>query len=177
MIHGGAGGLGSFAVQFARWAGATVAATCGTNNLDYVRELGASRVIDYRKEDIARAVKAWAPDGLDLLIDAVGASTLPNGLDMVRTGGTFISIPTLTDDGDIETGLAAAGARQVTRIFSTMTDVGCAPQLEQIGALVTEGHVKLPPIQVLPLEEAARAHTMIQTGHVRGKIVLKVADL
>lgn len=177
LIHGGSGGLGSFAVQFARWAGAHVAATCGTSNLDYVRELGAERAIDYRQENIAAAVAAWAPEGLDLLIDAVGSSTLPDGLDLVRTGGTFVSIPTLTDDGDIAASLAAAAPRQIKRVFSTMSDVGCAPLLTRIADLVMSGQVRLPPLQVLPLEQAAQAHQMIQRGHTRGKMVLKVADI
>jgi len=58
MIHGGAGGLGSFAVQLARWAGAEVAATCSTRNVEYLQGLGVARVIDYQQEDIAAAIKA-----------------------------------------------------------------------------------------------------------------------
>ncbi|MBS0322435.1 MAG: NADP-dependent oxidoreductase [Proteobacteria bacterium] len=177
MIHGGAGGLGGFAVQFARWAGARVAATCSTANVEYLQSLGVERVIDYRSEDITAAVTAWAPGGLDYLMDAVGVSTLPNGLDLVRTGGTFVSIPTLVDDGDIPAAAAAGAARGVNRVFSTMTDAGCAPTLAQIAQLVVDGHVRLPPLRVLPLAEAAEAHRLSQTGHVRGKMVLRVADL
>ena len=177
MIHGGSGGLGSFAVQFARWAGARVAATCGTANVEYVRGLGAEKVVDHRRDDIAGAIRAWAPDGLDLLVDAVGASTLPDGLGMVRPGGAYVSIPTLTDDGDIEASFAAAAARQVRRVFSTMSDVGCGHQLATIAGLITDGHVTLPPVRTLPLEQAAEAHALIQTGHVRGKLVLDVARL
>lgn len=177
MIHGGSGGLGSFAVQFARWAGAHVAATCSTPNVDYVRGLGAERVIDYRKEDIADALAAWAPGGLDYLMDAVGVSTLPNGLDLVRAGGTYVSIPTLNDDGDIPASMAASAAKGVTREFSVMTDVGSAATLAQIARLLAEGHVKLPPIKEYALRDAAEAHRQIEGGHTRGKLVLKVADL
>ena len=177
MIHGGSGGLGSFAVQFARWAGAHVAATCSTPNVDYVRGLGAERVIDYRKEDIADALAAWAPGGLDYLMDAVGVSTLPNGLDLVRAGGTYVSIPTLNDDGDIPASMAASAAKGVTREFSVMTDVGSAATLAQIARLLAEGHVKLPPIKEYALRDAAEAHRQIECGHTRGKLVLKVADL
>lgn len=177
MIHGGSGGLGSFAVQFARWAGAHVAATCSTPNADYVRGLGAERVIDYRKEDIADALAAWAPGGLDYLMDAVGVSTLPNGLDLVRAGGTYVSIPTLNDDGDIPASMAASAAKGVTREFSVMTDVGSAATLAQIARLLAEGHVKLPPIKEYALRDAAEAHRQIEGGHTRGKLVLKVADL
>ncbi len=177
MIHGGSGGLGGFAVQFARWAGARVAATCSTPNVEYLKSLGVERVIDYRKENIAEAVAAWAPGGLDYLMDAVGASTIPNGLDMVRTGGTFVSIPTLTDDGDIPAAAVAGAAKGVNRVFSTMVDVGCNVQLAQIARLLVEGHITLPPLHEYALRDVARAHEAVQSGHTRGKIVLKVADL
>lgn len=177
MIHGGSGGLGGFAVQFARWAGAHVAATCSSANVEYLQALGVERVIDYQREDIAAAVHAWAPDGLDYLMDAVGVSTLPNALDLVRPGGTFVSIPTLVDDGDMAAAAMAGHAKGVRREFSTMTDVGCAATLRQIAELLVQGAIKLPPLQVFPLREAAQAHRIIQSGHNRGKIVLKVADL
>lgn len=177
MIHGGSGGLGSFAVQFARWKGARVAATCSTPNVEYLRELGVERVIDYRKEDIAQAVAAWAPAGLDYLMDAVGVSTLPNGLDLVKTGGTFVSIPTLNDDGDIPAAVVAGAAKGVNRVFSTMSDVGCAAQLATIAGLLVEGHIRLPPLREFALRDAAAAHRLIQGGHNRGKLVLKVQDL
>ncbi len=177
MIHGGSGGLGSFAVQFARWAGARVAATCSTPNVDYLKSLGVERVIDYRREDVAEAVQRWAPQGLDFLMDAVGVSTLPNGLDLVRSGGTFVSIPTLVDDGDIPAAAAAGEARGVKRVFSTMTDIDCAATLEKIAGLLAAGDIQLPPLREFPLREVAEAHRLLQEGHTRGKMVLKVADL
>jgi NADPH2:quinone reductase len=177
LIHGGAGGLGSFAIQFARWAGAHVAATCSTANVDYLRRLGVERVIDYRTEDIASAVAAFAPDGLDFLMDAVGASTLPFGLDLVRAGGTYVSIPTLTDDGDIPAAAAAGAAKGIQRVFSTMSDIGCAATLRKIAQLLVDGAIVLPPLREFALRDAAEAHRLIQGGHNRGKIVLKVQDL
>ncbi|MEQ9463673.1 MAG: NADP-dependent oxidoreductase [Haliea sp.] len=177
LIHGGAGGLGSFAVQFARWAGARVAATCSTANVDYLKSLGVERVIDYRREDIATAVQDWASGGLDYLMDAVGVSTLPDGLDLVRVGGTFVSIPTLTDDGDIPAAAAAGAGKGVKRVFSTMDDVACSATLGKIAALLVSGDIVLPPLREFALRDAAEAHRIIQQGHNRGKTVLKVADL
>lgn len=177
LIHGGSGGLGSFAVQFAHWAGAHVAATCSTRNVEYVRGLGAALVIDYCREAIAGAVAAWAPGGLDYLMDAVGISTLPDGIDLVRRGGCYVSIPTLCDDGDLQAGIAASEAKGVRRVFSTMSDAGCAPTLARIAQLLVDGAVKLPPVTEYALQDAAEAHRKIQGGHTRGKIVLKVADL
>jgi NADPH2:quinone reductase len=177
LIHGGSGGVGSFAVQFALWAGADVAATCSTPNVEYVRGLGAGRVIDYREEDIAAAVTAWAPGGLDYLMDAVGFSTLPGGVDLVRRGGVYVSIPTLCDDGDIQAGIAASQAKGVRRVFSTMSDVGCAAPLARIARLLVDGVVKAPPLTEYALQDAAEAHRQIQSGHTRGKIVLRIADI
>ena len=177
LVHGGAGGLGGFAVQFARLAGARVAATCGTPNVDYLRDLGVERVIDYRTEDLAVAVSAWAPSGVDHLLNAVGDSTLPNGLDLVRPGGTYVSIPTLVDDGDIPASIAAATAKGVERVLSMMTDIDSGPTLTTIGELVAKGDVALPALHELDLRDAGEAHRLIQTGHTRGKIVLKVAEL
>ena len=174
MIHGGAGGLGGFAVQFARWAGARVAATCSTANVEYLRSLGVERVIDYRRENIAAVIRDWAPGGVDYLMDAVGASTLPDALDLVRPGGTFVSIPTLVDDGDMAAAAQAAHEKGVRREFSVMTDAGCAPTMQRIAGLLVSGDVKLPPLREFPLREAAEAHRLIETGHNRGKIVLRV---
>lgn len=175
MIHGGAGGLGGFAVQFARWAGARVAATCSTANVEYLQSLGVERVIDYRREDIAAAVGEWAPGGVDYLMDAVGVSTLPNALDLVRPGGVFVSIPTLVDDGDMAAAALAAQQKGVRREFSVMNDVGCAPTLRRIAELLVQGEITLPPLREFALQDAAAAHRLIETGHNRGKLVLKVS--
>jgi len=176
MIHGGAGGLGSFAVQLARWAGAEVAATCSTRNVAYLQGLGVARVIDYQHENIAAAIKDWAPSGLNLLVDAVGVSTLPNALGLVKAGGTLISIPTLVDDGDPATASAAAQAQGVKHIYSTMDDQNCAATLEKIAGLLVQGDIMLPPIREFPLERAAEVHEIIQSGHNRGKFILKVGN-
>ena len=177
MIHGGSGGVGSFAVQFAAHAGARVAATCSTPNVDYLRSLGVERVIDYRSEDIEAAVRQWAPDGLDYLMDAVGVSTLPRGLDLVRAGGTFVSIPTLVDDGDITAAIAAAQDKGVNREFSIMDDNACATTLEEIAGLLQRGAISLPPIKEYDLRDVVAAHEVLQRGHNRGKLVLCVADI
>lgn len=111
-------------------------------------------------------------------MDTVGISTLPHStLDLVRSGGTYVSIPTLVDDGDMTASAEAGAARGVTRVFSTMTEIDCGPVLANIAALVRSGAVRLPPVTEFALRDVAQVHRTLQEGHNRGKMVLKVADL
>lgn len=175
LVNGGAGGTGGYAVQLARMAGAAVAATCGTTNLDYVRGLGADLAIDYRRGSVREAVAAWAPDGVDLVIDTVGQGTLLDSIDMVRRGGIVAPIGTLIADEPMPD-TARAEALGV-RIVPTMANL--ARQEQQLTALVealAEGRIHAPEITLLPLEAAAEAHRRVAEGHVRGKIALRVSE-
>lgn len=88
-------------------------------------------------------------------------------------GGTFVSIPTLTDDGDIP---AVPAAKGVKRVFSTMSDVGCAAMPETIAGLLVAGQVTPAPLREFALKDAAEAQRRIQGGHTHGKLVPKVQD-
>lgn len=175
LVNGGAGGTGSYAVQLARMAGASVAATCGPANLDYVRGLGAELAIDYRRGGVREAIARWAPGGVDLVIDTVGQGTLLDSIDIVREGGIVAPIGTLIAGEPMPDG-ARAAARGV-RIVPTMANL--ARQGRQLTALVAalaDGRIRAPAIDVLPLAEAAEAHRRVAAGHVRGKIALRVGD-
>jgi NADPH:quinone reductase-like Zn-dependent oxidoreductase len=175
LINGGAGGMGSFAIQFAKHAGARVAVTCGPNNIDYVRGLGADRAIDYRSEDVQDAVLDWAPGGVDLIMDTVGQGTLLNGVAMTKPGGTIAPIGTLIQD-EPRFDAAAAAARGV-RIVPTMSNhLRAGGQLRAIVGLFNQGAFRAPELTILPLEEAGEAQRRVKDGHVRGKILLHVAD-
>ena len=175
LIHGGSGGVGSFAVQFAAHRGAHVAATCSAANLDYVAELGAERALDYRAADYRDELRAWAPEGLDLIVDAVGGDTLPGRLELLRPGGRLVSIATLVADGDIAAETAEAETMGVRKIFAIMDSREAGRELAQIGELLAAGAVHPPPIEVYPMAEVRAAHERIQGGHVRGKLVLEIA--
>lgn len=177
LVHGGSGGVGSFAVQFARAAGARVAATCGTANVEYVRSLGAELVIDYRTQDIAQALRAWAPDGVDIVLDAVSCGTLPQGLELLRKGGVLVSVPTLVGDGDIAGDMQRAAGLGVRKTFTVMSDLVAHAQLAEIGALIEQGAVRTPPLEVVPLREVGAAHARVEAGGVHGKLILQVADI
>lgn len=175
LINGASGGLGSFAVQFAKWAGAEVATTCSSANLDYVHDLGADWLIDYKTQNIAEEIAHWAPDGLDLVIDAVGCGSLSDPFALLKPGGKLVSIATLVGDGDIEADMVEAAKRGVSKVFAIMNDVDSRQDLETIAELVVKGVVTMPPIECFALEEVAEAHRKVQGGHVRGKLVLRVA--
>ncbi len=175
LVNGGAGGTGGFAVQLAKMAGAKVAATCGPANLDYVRSLGADLAIDYRQGDVRAQVAAWAPDGVDLVVDTVGQGTLLDSIEMVRPGGIVAPIGTLIADEPMPD--AARAAELGVSIIPTIANF--ARQERQLNALVEAlgtGKIKAPAIEILPLAQAGEAHHRVQDGHVRGKILLAVNE-
>jgi NADPH:quinone reductase-like Zn-dependent oxidoreductase len=176
LINGGAGGMGSFAIQFAKHAGARVAVTCGPDNIDYVKSLGADLAINYRSENVLKAVLAWAPEGVDLIVDTVGQGTLPEGIAMTRPGGVIAPIGTLIVD-EPKFDQAEAEKRNVRVIHTMSNRLKAGDQLRTIVGLYNQGVFKAPQLTELPLEQAGEAHRRVKDGHVRGKIVLKVADL
>lgn len=173
LVNGGAGGVGSVAIQIARALGARVSATCSPVNDDYVRSLGADVAIDYRR-GAADAVRRWAPDGVDLVLDAVGVgSLLPHAADIVKEGGCYVAIETLiSEPSTVET---AAAAKYGIRLVSNMVAIERLHEhLAGLAQLIGEGKVRAPATEVMPLGQVAEAHARIRAGHVRGKIVLKI---
>lgn len=176
LIHGASGGVGSFALQFARWTGARVATTCSEANLGYVRGLGAELCIDYRQSGLVTSIREWAPMGVDLVIDAVGGDTLLTPYELVKPGGRIVNIMTLVDDGDIAKAISSAAERDITRVFAIMSDSQAGEELTQIAQLIVEKHIEIPPIECFDLADVQLAHRKIQTGHVRGKLAIRVSE-
>jgi len=172
LIHGASGGVGSYAVQFAKSAGLKVAATCSAQNADFVTSLGADLVIDYSRDDIVRSVRNWAPQGMHAVIDCVSGGTLPDALDALRTGGKLISIATLTQDGDIAAETSRAAERGCEKLLSIMNFDRIGEELAEILALMARGEVKSPPLTRYPLDRGADALEHMKRGGVRGKIVI-----
>ncbi len=174
LVNGGAGGTGSFAIQLARLAGARVAATCSPANAEYVWSLGAERAIDYRGESVAAAVRRWAPEGVDLVVDTVGQGSLLESVDLVRRGGVVAPIATLIAN-EPQADRARAAANGV-RVVPTMSSFPNQPrQLRALVAAMAAGKIRAPALEILALEQAAEAHRRVQAGHVRGKLLLRVA--
>lgn len=173
VVNGGAGGTGSFAIQLARMAGAEVAATCSASNFDYVRSLGASHAIDYRAGSVVEAIRTWAPDGVDLIVDTVGQGTFVDTIETVRRGGVICPIGTLiADEAPYDPArLTAAGVS----VIPTISDFESQPrQLAGLVEALSSGRIRVPDHVIMPLAEAGRAHALVQAGHVRGKILLEV---
>ena len=173
LVNGGAGGTGSFAVQLARNAGARVAVTCSPANADYVRALGAELAIDYRQGGVFDAIRHWAPEGLDLIVDTVGQGSLLGAEAVMKRGGIIAPIATLiADEPTFDAQAVAAAGVQVVPTMSTFPE-----QPRQLRGLVdglADTTLRAPEMHILPLSQAGDAHRLVQAGHVCGKILLEV---
>jgi NADPH2:quinone reductase len=167
MIHGGSGGVGSMAVQLAAGRGATVIASAGGEQLDYVRELGAAQVIDYRQQDFVEAVKATRPAGVDCVLDLVGGDTLPRNAEILRQGGRILCTVE-PPDRDFWC------PRGFTPHYMLVRPNG--EQLATLSGLVDEGKLRVEVVDVLPLEQAAEALGRVEDGVGRGKVAIRIAD-
>jgi NADPH:quinone reductase and related Zn-dependent oxidoreductases len=166
LIHAAAGGVGHLAVQLAKWAGAHVVGTASARNADWLKTLGADEVIDYRAERFEEAT-----GDIDLVIDLIGNvhdETGTRSLSVMRPGSLIISVPTGSWPGYLEDA-AAAGMRATD--IKALSDTAT---LNSIAELIDAGEVRVHVDRDFPLEEAAAAHRMIEEGHTRGKIVLRV---
>jgi NADPH:quinone reductase-like Zn-dependent oxidoreductase len=161
LIHGAGGGVGSFAVQFAKRTGARVIVTASRDDFDYLRNLGAEQVIDYKSERFEDKVK-----DVDVVIDLVGGNTLKRSYVTVKTNGLVIT----TVGPANETEAKKQGARVVVFLMKRNPD-----ELEQIGHLLEEGTIKPRISKIMPLSEAKEAEDLSQSGHPHGKVILRVA--
>ena len=162
LIHGAAGGVGSFAVQLARWKGAEVIGTTSRANMDFVRSLGAETVIDYTSVAFEQMVH-----DVDLVLDTIGGETLQRSMQVVRRSGTIVS---LLEPPSVE--LAQKYGIHARKNAALPT----SSHLRAIAQLIGEGHLKVTVMQTFPLHEASRAHELSERGHGRGRIVLHIAD-
>ncbi len=165
LIHAAAGGVGSIGVQLARNAGARVFGTAGSGNQDFVAGLGAT-AIDYTAEDFAEAVRRHCPDGVDVVLDTIGGEVQAKSLELVRPGGSLVSIVEPPDT-------QAAAARNVSARF--VTTEPSAEQLGLLSSMYEQGALKQPHLQkIYSLDQAAEALSVQAQGHVRGKLVLNL---
>jgi putative PIG3 family NAD(P)H quinone oxidoreductase len=180
LVHGGAGGIGTFAIQIANAEGCTVACTAGSpEKLARCRELGADLAISYRDEDFTAAVLEFTGwHGADVILDIMGASYLARNLDALATWGRLVGIATRGGSrAEVDLGLlmlkraTILAATLRTRTVAEKAEVVAATR-EHIWPLISAGKV-IPVIHaVLPMSEAAEAHRMLDDGSHVGKILL-----
>ena len=166
LIHAAAGGVGGFGVQLAKNHGAVVWATASGGNQEYVKDLGASQVVDYTQEDFRQAIRSQLPDGVDVVFDCVGGEVLQKSVEIVKRSGRLI---TIVDD---PTGLARSDIHKEF-VFVAPNST----QLSQLARMVEQGRLKTHLSRVFPfgLEEARKAHELSESGHTRGKMVIAVS--
>jgi NADPH:quinone reductase-like Zn-dependent oxidoreductase len=160
LIHGAAGGVGSYAVQLAKCRGAHVIATASLYNHDYLHGLGADEMIDYRSARFEEMI-----DKVDAVFDTIGGDTQERSWQILKQGGILVSI---ISPPSAETA-AAHGVRQAFVFIQPDAAV-----LAELAELVDAEKLRPCLEEVLPLSEARRAQELSQRGHVRGKIVLKI---
>lgn len=160
LIHAAAGGVGGFAVQLAKLAGAKVVATCSAANADYVRALGAAQVIDYSSGDFAAGL-----GDLDAVMDTVGGEVTGRSLGVLRRGGALVSIAGPVDE-------AAAASRDIRVQRMALSANGS--RVADLAQLIEAGKIQVCVAGTYPLAEAQAAHVASATGHIRGKLVLVV---
>jgi NADPH:quinone reductase-like Zn-dependent oxidoreductase len=161
LVAGAAGGVGHFAVQFAKFTGARAIGTGSSRNRDFVLGLGADEYVDYTRQDVAEAVS-----GVDVAFDTVGGETSRSLLPTVREGGILVTIAGVPPTDAAE----ERGVRAELLVMRPSSE-----QLARIAELVASGHVNVEIAEVVPLADVRRAHELSESGHTRGKIVLKVA--
>jgi alcohol dehydrogenase len=185
LIHAGAGGVGTFAIQLAKHLGARVATTCSARNADFVRGLGADEVIDYTLGNFADACKP-----VDFVLDSLGESALTDNLRVLQNGGRMANI-TIDLARHVERwgsvlSLPAAGfaIARMMLVSAVEKDVHSrhvikrcdGEQLGLITGLVEKGAIKPIVDKVYPLSEIQEAHRHSESHHARGKIVIRVSE-
>jgi NADPH:quinone reductase-like Zn-dependent oxidoreductase len=162
LIHGGSGGVGSFAIQIAKARGARVVATASTANQDLLRQLGADVAIDYTKQKFEEIAK-----DVDCVLDPVGKDTLARSYAVVKKGGIILALVARPDPEELKKHeIRAAG----------ISAKPSAKDLSEIAQLIDAGKIKPIVTQIRPLNEAIAAEQQAETHHTRGKVVLRIAE-
>ena len=160
LIHAGAGGVGVIAIQLAKHIGAMVATTAGEANAEYVRELGADVVIDYRSTDFSEVLSDY-----DLVFDTMGGEIHVRSYAVLAPGGRMTCLNADPIPGD--------KPRDDVTVFNAPVAYDTA-SLERIAELIDKGAIRPQVSAVVPLSEAVSAYDLSQTGHLRGKVVLRM---
>ena len=161
LIHGGAGGIGSIAIQLAKHLGARVATTVSADNIEYVKGLGADTVINYQEEDFAEKAR-----GMDAVFDTVGGDTYVRSYHVLKKGARIVSMLE-KPRRELMTELGVEAMVQLTRVTTE--------RLKTLAQLVDEGVIKVHIGETFLPDQAAEAISLMETGLLRGKVVLSTS--
>ena len=168
LIHAGAGGVGSYAIQLAKLCGAYVLTTCSNKNHDLVKKLGADVIIDYKKEDFVEAIKRETNgEGVDVIFDTIGGDILTKSIDAAKPFARIASIVR------VEANLEKAYLKNIALHFVFVQSN--RRKLDVMKNLIERNQLKPVIDSVMPLSDVVKAHQKIEAGGVRGKIVLKAS--
>ena len=160
LILGASGGVGTFAVQFAKWKGARVIGVASSGNHDYLKELGADDTVDYKENHVGEAVEKMASAGVDVIFDCSRGEALEQSMSTLIKNGRLVSITNRDPD------------RRADIRFEYVFVEPNARQLEKISELADNGYVKTPVTKAFRLEEAGEALQQVESLHTRGKMVI-----
>ncbi len=180
LVHGGAGGIGTHAIQVGKALGATVAVTAGSaDRLDRCRQLGADLAIDYKEQDFVEVLRDET-GGADVILDNMGAKYLDRNVSALKTGGRLVIIGMQGGvKGELNIGKLMAKRASVAGTTLRARPVDDKARIvadvrERLWPLVAEGTVRPVIGQVVPMSEAAKAHQALEEGGVFGKVLLSV---
>lgn len=161
LIHGGAGGIGSLAIQIAHHIGTSVATTVNITDSDFVKSLGAETVIDYKNQDFATLLHNY-----DAVFDTVGGETNTKSYTVLKPGGALVSMVQPVDETLV---------KKYAIVYTQQSSQPTIERLNKITELVDDGSLKVIVDKVFPLEQAAAALQYLKVGHPKGKVVIQVA--
>jgi len=163
LIHAAAGGVGHFAVQIARHTGAYVIGTASAENKDFVLGLGANECIDYKTQRFEEVVK-----NVDFVLDTIGGEYIDRSLQVIKKGGTLVSIPSSANAGVQE----KAKAKGIFGLPMMVQSSG--EDMQHIAQLLGDGALRAEVSKVFPFDQMGEAHLAVETGKTRGKVVVVV---
>ncbi len=167
LVHGASGGIGTFAVQIAKSMGAEVTGVCSTANVELVKSLGATKVIDYTRDSLKQSGETY-----DVIFDTVGKSSIPECLSVLKKKGIYLSAVHLELSRILE-GIKASfsGNKKVVGGVAKYTN----ENLEALKNMIESGELKSVIDRQFPLEQIVEAHSYVDTGHKKGHVIVKVA--
>lgn len=160
LVLGASGGVGSFAIQLAKHQGAKVIAVASAKNAAFMKELGADFTIDYAQGNVAAAVQALVPGGVDLIFDCIDGETLIQALSALKPAGKLVSI--LNNGQDLDPTIS----------FQYVFVSPSVPGLNHLREMAEAGHLRVPIAATIPLADARKAFEQIETHHTTGKVVI-----